>query len=137
MDIRERIIQTITERLQTKVPENVLDLVQDILTMELNQYEIQERCTELDVPDTSAEGQLKRYIATKRLEGKAPSTLRRYFEENMRMLRFFRKPLRDITTYDLRFYLSLRRQQGKTGNRHWMGCADVTAAFLPGWQRKG
>ena len=113
MDIRERIIQTITERLQTKVPENVLDLVQDILTMELNQYEIQERCTELDVPDTSAEGQLKRYIATKRLEGKAPSTLRRYFEENMRMLRFFRKPLRDITTYDLRFYLSLRRRRGK------------------------
>ena len=117
MDIRERIIQEITETLQAKVPGDVLDLVQDILIMELNQYEIQERCTEVDIPDTSAEGQLKRYIATKRLEGKAPSTLHRYYEENTRMLRFFRKPLRDITTYDLRFYLSLRRQQGKTGNR--------------------
>ena len=68
MDIRERIIQEITETLQAKVPGDVLDLVQDILIMELNQYEIQERCTEVDIPDTSAEGQLKRYIATKRLD---------------------------------------------------------------------
>lgn len=137
MDIRERIIQEITETLQAKVPGDVLDLVQDILIMELNQYEIQERCTEVDIPDTSAEGQLKRYIATKRLEGKAPSTLHRYYEENTRMLRFFRKPLRDITTYDLRFYLSLRRQQGKTGNRTLDGMRRCYSSFLPGWQRKG
>ena len=43
MDIRERIIQEITETLQAKVPGDVLDLVQDILIMELNQYEIQDR----------------------------------------------------------------------------------------------
>ena len=130
MDIRERIIQEITETLQEKVPGDVLDLVQDILIMELNQYEIQERCTEVDIPDTSAEGQLKRYIATKRLEGKAPSTLHRYYEENTRMLRFFRKPLRDITTYDLRFYLSLRRQQGKTGNRTLDGMRRCYSSFF-------
>lgn len=33
MDIRERIIQEITETLQAKVPGDVLDLVQDILIM--------------------------------------------------------------------------------------------------------
>ena len=27
------------------------------------------------------------------------------------------------------------REKQETG--HWMECADVTAAFLPGWQRKG
>ena len=43
MDIRERIIQEITETLQAKVPGDVLDILQDILIMELNQYDIQER----------------------------------------------------------------------------------------------
>lgn len=137
MDIRERIIQEITETLQAKVPGDVLDLVQDILIMELNQYEIQERCTEVDIPDTSAEGQLKRYIATKRLEGKAPSTLHRYYEENTRCS--VSSGNRSGTSRPMIFGSTClygdSREKQETG--HWMECADVTAAFLPGWQRKG
>lgn len=106
MDIRISIIQSVTAALQDRVLPEILTIVQDVLTLELNQYEVQERCTAVTVTDNSAEGQLRKYIATKRIEGLSDSTLRRYYDANLALIRFLRKPLYEITTYDLRFYLS-------------------------------
>lgn len=116
METREDIIQAVLQSLQGKTTQDVLNSIQDTLVIELNRYEVQERTTELTVTDDSAEGMLRRYIATKRIEGKAESTLKRYWEQNLQLIRFCRKPLNEITTYDLRFYLSCRRQQGKVSN---------------------
>ena len=117
MDIRLEIIQNVTEQLQGRVDQDALEVIQDVLVVQLQKYEMQERCTELSVVDTSAEGLLKKFIATKRIEGIAESTLKRYVDQNLKMLRFLKKPIYKITTYDLRFYLSFCRQQGKVTNR--------------------
>lgn len=130
MDIREMIIQEVLTALQGRADPEVINTVQDVLVIELNKYEVQERCTDLTVTDTSAEGQLRKYIATKRIEGKAESTLRRYYKENLKVIQYFRKPLREITTYDLRFYLSLRRQQGKISNRTLDGMRRCYSSFF-------
>lgn len=130
MDIREMIIQEVMAALQGRAAPETINTVQDVLVIELNKYEVQERCTDLTVTDTSAEGQLRKYIATKRIEGKAESTLRRYYEENLKVIHCFRKPLREITTYDLRFYLSLRRQQGKISNRTLDGMRRCYSSFF-------
>ena len=130
MDIREMIIQEVMAALQGRAAPETINTVQDVLVIELNKYEVQERCTDLTVTDTSAEGQLRKYIATKRIEGKAESTLRRYYEENLKVINYFRKPLREITTYDLRFYLSLRRQQGGVSNRTLDGMRRCYSSFF-------
>lgn len=117
MDIRESIIRTITEALRGRVDDEIVTIVQDVLVVELNRYEVRERCTEVSVLDTGPERVLKKYVAVKRIEGIADSTLRRYCDENLKLIRFLRKPLHEITTYDLRFYLSYRRQSGKISNR--------------------
>ena len=49
MDIRTDIIQKVTEALQGRVNEETVGLVQDVLVMQLNQYEVTERCTEVAV----------------------------------------------------------------------------------------
>lgn len=130
MDIREEIIRAVMAALKGKAAAETINTVHDVLVIELNRYEVQERCTELTVTDTSAEGQLRKYIATKRIEGKAESTLRRYFEENWKLIQFLRKPLREITAYDLRFYLSVRRQQGKVSNRTLDGMRRCYSSFF-------
>ena len=71
MDIRTDIIQKVTETLQGRVDEDTVNIVQDTLIMQLNKYEVQERCTEVAVRDDSAEGLLKKFLATKRVEGTA------------------------------------------------------------------
>ena len=137
MDIRLSIIQSVTAALQSRVSPEILTIVQDVLTLELNQYEVQERCTAVAVTDNSAEGQLRKYIATKRVEGLSDSTLRRYYDANLALIRFVRKPLYDVTTYDLRFYLSYRRQQGGISNRTLDGMRRCYSSFFSWFSAEG
>ena len=130
MEIRQVIIQSVLQALQGKVEPEVLDTVQDVLVIQLNQYEIQERSTELTVSDNSTEGMLRRYIATKRIEGKAESTLRRYWEQNSKLIQFLQKPLHEITTDDIRFYMAYRRQQGRVSNRTLDGMRRCYRSFF-------
>lgn len=117
MDARESIIQAVVAALQERVPDDVINTVQDVLVIKLNEYEVQERCTAVAVRDNSAEGLLNKFIATKRIEGTSESTIKRYREQNLALIQFLRKPLFEVTTYDLRFYLSLRREQGHCGRK--------------------
>lgn len=130
MDIREIIIKEVISALQDRIPPEMIDTVQDTLVIELNKYEVQERCTAVTVSDNSAEGLLKRFVATKRIEGIADSTLRRYADENMKLICYLRKPLHEVTTYDLRFYLSAKRQQGKVNNRTLDGMRRCFSSFF-------
>lgn len=132
MDIRDTIVQAVMEALRGRVTTEMENIVQDVLVVQLNSYEVQERCTDVAVQDSSAEGMLKKYIATKRIEGIADSTLRRYARENLKMIDTIRKPLDDITTYDLRFYLSAKRQEGKNSNRTLDGMRRCFSSFF-GW----
>lgn len=130
MDIRESIIQVVMAALKERVSQDVVNIVQDVLVIQLNQYEVQERCTKVAVFDNGAEGQLRKYIATKRIGGLADSTLKRYADANLKLIRFLRKPLHEITTYDLRFYLSYRRQQGGVSNRTLNGMRRCFSSFF-------
>lgn len=116
MDSRSEIVQKVVQVLIGKVDEDVIDMVQDTLIIQLNAYELTERCTEVAVRDDTAEGKLNKYIATKRVEGKSEKTLRRYREQDMALLNFLGKPLEKITTDDIRFYLSVKRQRDKLKN---------------------
>ena len=114
MDIREQVIQKVMQALEGRVGQETADIVQDVLVLELNSYEIQERCTEVAEVDGSAERMLKKFLATKRIEGIAESTLGRYADENRKLVQFLRKPLPEVTAYDIRFYLSYRRERSAT-----------------------
>lgn len=129
-DIRASIIQSVTQALQSKADDDTINLVQDVLVMQLNKYEVIERCTEVAIRDDSAEGILKKFLATKRVEGIADSTLQRYKEINWALINYLGKPLEEITTYDLRFYLSMRRQIGKVSNRSLDGMRRCYSSFF-------
>ena len=118
------------DAIRGRVDAEAADLVQDVLVMQLNRYEVMERCTEVSVRDDSAEGQLKKFLATKRVEGMADSTLRRYAEINRALLAYLGKPLEEVTTYDIRFYLSVRRQIGKVSNRSLDGMRRCYSSFF-------
>lgn len=80
--------------------------------------------------DNSAVGMLRRYIATKRIEGKAESTLKRYWEQNLQLIQFLGKDLNKITTDDLRLFMACRRQQNKVSNRTLDGMRRCYRSFF-------
>lgn len=132
VDLRENIIQKVISTLENRATDEVISIVQDILIMELNRYEVQERCTEVAVLDNTPEKMLKKYIATKRIEGVAESTLKRYADQNLKLLNFVKKPLEDITAYDIRFYLSYKRESKKVCNNTLDGIRRCFNGFF-GW----
>lgn len=131
MDARDGIIKKVMETL-VNVGQEVYDIVQDTLILVLNEYEVQERCTEVAVLDTAPESMLKKFIATKRLEGIAESTLKRYYDANLQLLQFLKKDLSEITTYDIRFYLSYRREcsEHQVSNRTLDGMRRCYSSFF-------
>lgn len=129
-DIRSGIIQQVIGKLQGRADEDIINLVQDVLVIQLNKYEVLERCTEVAVRDDSALGLLKKFLATKRVEGMADSTLQRYADINSSLLNYLGKSLEEITTYDIRFYLSARRQLGGISNRTLDGMRRCYSSFF-------
>lgn len=130
MDIRASIIDNITMELRSIVSMETLNFVTDRLTIELQKYEVTERCTDVAVVDNSPFAALNHFIATKRIEGIAETTLKRYKDENWKLLSFLRKPLEEITTYDLRFYLSVKRQGNTLSNRTLDGMRRCYSTFF-------
>lgn len=131
MDIREQIIDKILLELKNRVSSEVNTVVQDILITELNKYEVTERCTDLAVVDDSAEIMLKKFVVTKCVEGLSENTVRRYVDENKKLIDFLNKPLNEITTFDIRFYLASRRKVG-VSNRTLDGMRRCYSSFF-GW----
>lgn len=113
MDIRNTIINNVLLAVQSLLDDQQLQAVQDALCIQLNSYEVQERSTELTVVDNAPDSMLAKYIATKRVEGKAESTIRRYYDACYMMLHTLCKPLHEITTYDLRYYLAAYKERRK------------------------
>lgn len=134
MDAREIIIQKVMQTLEGRVDARTADTVQDVLVIQLNNYEVQERCTEVATVNDSAERMLDKFIATKRVEGIAESTLQRYEDQCWKLIQFLRKPLYEVTTYDIRFYLSYRREKAETkvSNRTLDGMRRCYSSFF-GW----
>lgn len=132
MDIRTSIINNVSMAVMAILTDQQLQAVQDALTLQLNAYELQERSTEVSTVDHTPDAMLQKYIATKRIEGKSDNTLRRYYDVCYMMIHTLCKPLHDVTTYDLRYYLASYKSQRKISNRTLDGIRRCFSSFL-GW----
>ena len=110
-EFREAIIQKVCTFLngeQIEKLENVLDIV-------MYNFNINVKKSEIIVYDNSNESTLKKFIATKRLEGLADDTLGQYYRTVNNMFKELEKPLQDIKTDDIRYYLSIYQERRKVG----------------------
>ena len=112
MDIRTQIISNVMEILDD-IDQEILERIERSLYIQLNNYEVQERCTDVVLHDMTNQGLIKKYIATKRLEGKSEKTIKRYLPEIERMVDYINKRIPDITSFDLRFYLAMYKENRK------------------------
>ena len=131
MDVRSKIVDQVLESL----PELSADLREKIertLLTSLQNYEVQERCTEVAVHDNTNIGLVRKFIATKKLEGKSERTLRRYQPELEKLVYFLDKRLYEVSSYDLRLYLSLYKEQRKISNRTLENMRKTISTFF-GW----
>ena len=130
MDNRNKIIENTILSMQNVLTENQLSELKNTLYIQLNEYDLTKRCTEVAMIDNSCEATLRRYIVTKRIEGKSEGTLKRYYDINRDMLVFLQKPLDKITTFDLRYYLAYYKENHKVINSTLDGMRRVYKSFF-------
>lgn len=114
MDARTQLIGQVMEALE-ELEYSIRQQVENIFLICLNNYEVQERCTEL-VEAGGRKDYLNMYIATLRVEGKSPGTLDQYRLRIGQMISFLGKDVREITLYDLRYYLACYKKVRKVSN---------------------
>lgn len=129
MDARTEIIDKVLQSL-TGVQQDVLDKVERVLHIQLREYEVQERCTEIVVHDGTNMGLVRKFIATKRLEGKSEKTLHKYQPELESVVNFLNKKLFEVETYDLRLYLALYKENRGVSNRTLDNLRKTISSFF-------
>lgn len=129
MDVRSKIVDQVLESLP-ELSTDLRDKIERTLLTSLQNYEVQERCTEVTVHDNTNIGLVRKFIATKKLEGKSERTLRRYQPELEKLVAFLNKKLYEVSPYDLRLYLSLYKEQRKISNRTLENMRKTISAFF-------
>ena len=131
MDVRAKIVDQVLSALPNVAPD-ILDKIEHTLLVQLQNYEVQERCTSVTVYDNTNMGLVRKFIATKKLEGKSDRTLRRYQPELEKLVYFLDKKLYEVSPYDLRLYLSLYKERRKISNRTLENMRKTISTFF-GW----
>ena len=92
--------------LSSKFKRTEIDDIGNAFFVALNDYEIKEKSTELVVADSSDAKAIQLFFIAKNVEGCTQKTLRSYRGEIERFLTYVNKPLKNITTNDIRVYIA-------------------------------
>lgn len=109
----EKVINGILEGMAPELTDEQLQKLENVLVMQLHGLKVEEECTELAISDDGWDRILRLYIASKRLENCAESTLENYGRCIRMLMQALGKNLPDITTNDLRYYLAAYQHQRK------------------------
>lgn len=131
MDLKTEIIENVLVALN-ELDKEVIEKVERTLYIQLENYDVQKKHTEIVAYDDRNLKTIKKYIATKRLEGKSENTIHAYSLELSQFLSAVNKPFSEVTTYDIRMYLALYQKQRKICNKTLDNKRRILSSFF-GW----
>lgn len=102
MGLREDILMNMSPYLNT----DAFDQLTSTLDMVLNDYVVEQKSYELVSAEDSDYVIVKNFLGNKILENKSPKTIEHYRGTINRMLNDINKPIKEITTDDIRQHLA-------------------------------
>ena len=131
MDVKTEIIENVLVAL-TGLDKEVVEKVERTLYIQFENYEIREKTTELVPYDDRNIRTIKKFIATKRLEGKSENTIAAYSLELSQFVQAIDKPFNEVNTYDIRMYLAMYQEERKICNKTLDNKRRIISSFF-GW----
>ena len=111
--VKRELTINVINRVGCHLTQEQIQELKSALDIELYRLNLSKESTELVTYDETYVSILDSFIIAKRIEGRAESTLKRYRDIIIMMLHFFNKPVDNITTEDIRYYLALYTQNRK------------------------
>ena len=106
---KQELINNVVMSCLPVMTEEQADHLRSALLIHLNNYEIKRVTTDIvEYQGNQTEMLLRKFLVAKRVNGCTPRTIQCYGEYLNRQLREFNKPLAEITTDDIRYYLAVK-----------------------------
>lgn len=129
-NIKIKITEDIINSIRNNFTENQLKTIENAITIILYDYKIEEEKHELEIYDNDDRFLCEQYYGSLKVEGKSQGTIERYFLQIKLMLSYIQKPIRDITTEDLRYYYAKYQTERKVSNTTLDGMRKCISAFF-------
>lgn len=110
-DLREKFFTDFCNSLTSCYNQENINTIASLLLIQLDKYELAERCTELMVQETTSEQIIKIFLGSLLTEGKSKRTVKAYADLYKMFLAEIEKPLLEVTTMDIRIWLAKRQQK--------------------------
>ena len=113
MQAKETFIQTIKSRLAEEVDAGTAEKIIDMVTLELKDYDLTKRSTELIIYDDENQKVIKSFLGCLTVEGKSKSTIRQYKYSLKWLFEFLgNRKYSEITTADIMAWLANLKLSG-------------------------
>ena len=126
------LINDITSTMAGTLSNEELNKLKNVLYMKMNGYNIDKPCTDIVVYDTTNDKVLGLFLSTKSVEGKSSRTINRYRDILSAVLHGINKPIKEITTWDLRTYLAIYKETRHVCDNTLDGMRRIITSFF-GW----
>ena len=130
MDIKEMVVNHIITGMSNILEQNQIEKLYGILTITLHEYDIMAQKCEVAEYDDYDRFLCEQYYAALKVEGKSPKTIDRYMEQLHLMMDWIQKPLKEINSEDIRYYLALYQQRRKIASSTLDGMRRCICAFF-------
>ena len=130
MDVKEMVVNRIITGMSNILEQNQIEKLYGILTITLHEYDIMAQKCEVAEYDDYDRFLCEQYYAALKVEGKSPKTIDRYMEQLRLMMDWIQKPLKEINSEDIRYYLALYQQKRKIASSTLDGMRRCICAFF-------
>lgn len=131
MNYNQEVVTLLLDKLIAQVPEVNQSVLRNVLEEVLCNYDVQPQQTALVIM-SNIQNKIEIYLACKKLDGLAESTLYNYKLHLTRFAKVVRKNIEDITTMDIRMYLAMYQEAKKIQNTSLGNEINILKSFF-GW----
>ena len=110
-DYKNEIVKSIERKLVDILDIEEINYISDIIMKVLYDYDIIEKQDRVNKSNSNKE-LLELYCSCLKIEGKSEKTINQYRRACQRLSNFIQKSFPEITTYDIRYFLSNQKQRG-------------------------
>ena len=129
MEAKTVIINKVIMEMERILSQDQLDMLHNVLMITLYDCEISEGKNEIVEYDDYDRFLCEQYYATLKVEGKSEKTIERYMDQLRLMMKCMQKPLKDIDSKDILYYLASYQKQRGIANSTLDGMRRCISAF--------
>lgn len=132
VESKQMLLHDVERKLGNILTMNQAEEVMTIISEQLGCYDLER--SESEVEDIEGKELLEAYISSKKIEGRSPKTLERYRYAIEKMMEKIDVPIRKISVFHIRKYLSEEKERGISDST-LEGVREVLSAYF-GWLHK-